>query len=314
MAPHQRRDGGPRPSLSFDGLADPRWRARKGHPAAHQRGRGKVAAAKVRHHDNAGQRRAARERSHAARRELHPGDYLPFFLSGACVSTDAASVFACAGVGCLISPERTFEAREATGGVVFSFFAIGACPSLGLDVVTVPGERRPCLVAPATNVWRGTTPEGGVGALTLRFCGTPASSCYGGGRGSSVVAENTTAPAFACCGPSCCVISGTPVRCAASRRAAAHSRRPLSRHARPSTSRASVPTFSSRQLFSCPCGVAVRVRLLPGRRELNPHSPASEIDSTSIASTISATKGALRLTTLGFSLFTREAVAARSAR
>lgn len=44
------------------------------------------------------------------------------------MSAVAASVLICFGVGCLISPESTFDASVETGDVVFSFFAISDVP------------------------------------------------------------------------------------------------------------------------------------------------------------------------------------------
>src|ERR1019366_9705078 len=54
----------------------------------------------------------------------HSRSYLPpFFLSGACVSTDAASFFESAIVGVFAS-ESTHDARVAIFGELFSFLAM----------------------------------------------------------------------------------------------------------------------------------------------------------------------------------------------
>lgn len=49
--------------------------------------------------------------------------FLPFGLSFACVSVEAAMLF-CVGVD--LGFDKTFDAFEATDGLVFSFLAIAA--------------------------------------------------------------------------------------------------------------------------------------------------------------------------------------------
>jgi len=95
------------------------------------------------------------------------------------LSADAASAFACAGVGCLIWPDSTLLASDATFLEVWSFFDI--C----IDSFTLDGVSRHVIV-PTDEFRRGIT-GGSVYALDLPRSGV-LNRCYigGGGMVSSV--------------------------------------------------------------------------------------------------------------------------------